>query len=188
MTAQPRALGGAVELLDRSLAYTRVILAGVTDADLARPTPCSAWDLGELLAHMEDALDAFTEAAGGSVARGGPVARGARPRVARLQQKACALLGVWSGDAAAGVDVAGRDVDAELLVATAALEITVHGWDVGEALGGAPPVPDDLAALLHRVGLMLVQPDDRAVRFGFPIPVGPDAGPARRLLAHLGRA
>ena len=187
MTAQPRALGGAVELLDRALSYTRVVLAGVTDADLGNATPCTDWDLGDLLAHMEDALDAFTEAAGGTVYRAGSPVPGARPRVGRLQEKACALLGAWAGDPAADVDVAGRDVAAELLVATAALEVTVHGWDVGQALGGAPPIPDELAALLHRVGLLVVRPEDRAVRFGLPRPVGPGATSGQRLLAHLGR-
>ena len=62
------ALAGAVELLERSLAYTRVALAGVTEAQLANPTPCRDWTLRDLLAHMDDSLDAFAEAAGGSVA------------------------------------------------------------------------------------------------------------------------
>ena len=61
------ALDGAVELLDRSLAYTRVALADVRPELIGRPTPCAGWDLGRLLAHMEDALDAFTEAAAGRV-------------------------------------------------------------------------------------------------------------------------
>ena len=61
-------LNGAVELLERSLAYTRVALADVRPDLLGRPTPCAGWSLGHLLAHMEDALDAFTEAAAGRVA------------------------------------------------------------------------------------------------------------------------
>ena len=33
------ALAGAVELLERSLGYTRVALSGITEARLAAPTP-----------------------------------------------------------------------------------------------------------------------------------------------------
>ena len=75
-------LDGAVGSSDRVLGYTRVALADVTDDVLARPTPCSEWTLGELLAQMEDALDAFIEAAAGVVrgVRDGPVGKwGRRP-------------------------------------------------------------------------------------------------------------
>ena len=182
------ALTGAVELLDRSLGYTRVALSAVGRDDLDRPTPCADWALADLLAHMEDALDAFTEAAGGEV-RTGPasVVPAAAPQVDRLRAKACALLGAWAGETPAGVSVSGHAVTSELLVATAALEVTVHGWDVGRSLGTGGPVPDELAQRLLEVAERLVQPQDRAVRFGPPLPVGPAAGPAERLLAFLGR-
>ena len=71
-------------------------LPTVRDDLLDRPTPCDGWRLADLLAHMEDALDAFTEAAGGA-GRGAP-SPGARPRAGStaIQVKACALLGAWS--------------------------------------------------------------------------------------------
>ncbi len=82
------ALAGAVELLERSLGYTRMALAGVTEASLRTRPPAVTGRLCDLLAHMDDSLDAFTEAAGGSVAltptRGrhppvvGPAAEGLR--------------------------------------------------------------------------------------------------------------
>ena len=182
------ALTGAVELLDRSLGYTRVVLAGVGSDDLDRPTPCPDWSLADLLAHMEDAIDAFTEAAGGEVrAAPPPVVPGTVPQVGRLRAKACALLGAWAGETREGVSVSGHAVTSELLVATAALEVTVHGWDVGRSLGTGGPVPDELARRLLEVAGRLVQPQDRAVRFGTPLPVPPDAAPGERLLAFLGR-
>jgi hypothetical protein len=83
--------------------------------------------------------------------------------------------------------VAGHDVASELLVAAAALEITVHGWDVARAIGLAAPVPDELAARLLEVAGLLVQPEDRTVRFAAPRPEQPSATPGERLLAFLGR-
>ena len=70
MTAGPdprRPLEGAVELLERSLGYTRVMLADVRPDNLERADAVRGLDPGRLLAHMEDALDAFTEAAAGRV-------------------------------------------------------------------------------------------------------------------------
>ncbi|MGI8645087.1 MAG: maleylpyruvate isomerase N-terminal domain-containing protein, partial [Nocardioides sp.] len=129
------ALPQSVELLERALGYTRGRLAGVTPARLHAPTPCAGWDLHDLLVHMDDALDAFLEAAGGVVAlRARPLEASAADTVTRVQVKACALVGVWTAAARQGVksiDVGGQPVSSGLLVSTAALEVAVHGWDVG---------------------------------------------------------
>ena len=179
------ALASAVELLERSLGYTRVALAGVTEARLAAPTPCRDWTLRDLLAHMDDSLDAFTEAAGGSVAL---TRAGAAPQVVVLQQKACALLGLWSGEGPPGVRVGGVDLATDLLVATAALEITVHGWDVAEATGAGTPIPDDLARHLLPFAHRVVTDDDRGIRFAAALPEPVEATADVRLRAFLGRS
>ena len=105
MTAGLDALAPAVELLERSLAYTRTTLASVPRDPLrwAVPTPCTHWDLAALLAHMDDALDAFNEAALGAV--GMDLDRQPDATIAGIQRKACALLGAWSGSHAAVVRV-----------------------------------------------------------------------------------
>lgn len=181
------ALAGAVELLERSLGYTRVVLAVVEEADLLRRTPCLDWTLADLLAHMEDALDAFAEAATGVLGVPHAATASAHARVDRIRDKACALLGAWSAPVPRGVDVGGRDVATDLLLGAAALEITVHGWDVATSLGLGHPVPDALAQRLLDVARLLVGPGDRVVRFGPPRGVPHDAPAAQRLLAHLGR-
>lgn len=179
------ALAGAVELLERSLGYTRVALAGVTDERLGAPTPCHEWTLRDLLAHMDDSLDAFTEAAGGVV---GLTARtGSAPRIVVLQQKACALLGLWSDHAPTDTRVGGVGLATDLLVATAALEITVHGWDVAQATGHGPPIPVGLARDLLPVAHRTVDPDDRGIRFAQALPEPVGAAADVRLRAFLGR-
>jgi uncharacterized protein (TIGR03086 family) len=184
------ALEGAVELLERSLAYTRGTLADVRPDLLDRPTPCVGWSLGHLLAHMEDALDAFTEAASGRV-RVNPVPE-TTTRVEALREKACALLGAWAAARPAGdeeqIAVGDLGLDAPLLVATAALEITLHGWDVGQATGGRARIPDDLARGLLGVATQVIGPLDRGPRFACPRPVPGDASYSERLLAWTGRA
>ena len=183
-------LGGSVELLERALGYTRTRLAGVRDDLLPRRTPCAGWTLGELLAHMEDALDAFTEASGGAVGLHG--GSGGEGRVAAIQDKACALLGAWGGpapgDVVVGDATGGLDLGGGLLVATAALEVTVHGWDVGQATGERAALPPTLAHDLLPVAQLVVAPSDRGSRFAGPRPVADDAPDDVRLLAFLGRS
>ena len=163
------------------------MLADVRPDNLDRPTPCAGWTLGHLLAHMEDALDAFTEAAAGRVDVE-PVPP-TTTRVDALQEKACALLGAWMAarPASERVEVGDHGLEAPLLVATAALEITVHGWDVGQATGRRTRIPDDLAE-----GLLADRPArDRPGRPGPAVrepPAGPARGGVRRTSALLDRA
>lgn len=178
-------LDDAVELLDRSLAYTCVALADVPGTDLARSTPCSRWTLGALLAHMGDALDAFLEAAGGIVAVT-PPAPAADP-VGDLREKAGALLGAWVRATPAGVRVGDAELASSVLVTAAALEIAVHGWDVGQATGRSRRVPPGLARGLLAAAGVLVDAGDRGVRFGPAREVPEDAPDDVRLLAFLGR-
>lgn len=177
-----------VELLERALAYTRVALLQVRPDDLHRPTPCAGWSLDRLLDHMHDALEAFTEGAGGTIAVA-PAPRGLDVRLAALQTRACELLGAWSAPTTPStVVVGGLPVPTAVVVRAAALEITTHGWDVARATGRAVPVPADLARELHRVAVALVDDADRAERFADPLPVAADAPPDQRLLAFLGRS
>lgn len=178
-------LDDAVELLDRSLAYTSVALADVADADLDRPTPCSRWTLGGLLIHMGDALDAFLEAAEGVVEVTPPAP--ADDPVGALREKACALLGAWTSARPDQVLVGGAALASTVLVTAAALEITVHGWDVGQATGRARRVPGGLARGLLAAAGDLVDERDRGTRFGPERPVADGADDDVRLLAFLGR-
>ena len=181
-------LPGSVELLERALGYTRGRLALVSTAGLQEPTPCAGWTLGRLLAHMDDALDAFLEASSGPVALTG---HHSTVTVAGIQEKACALLGAWAAtaeDRTPTVTVGDRRVPAGLLVAAAALEVTVHGWDVGRATGERAPIPPALARDLRPVAGVVVTAAERGEQFASALPIGPGASPDQALLAHLGRA
>ncbi len=181
----PSQVDPGVELLERALGYTRGALLTVTPDDLCRPTPCGHWRLADLLAHMEDALDAFAEGADGAIglhsAAPAPVAR----RVASLQVKACALLGAWAAATTPLVEVGGQPVPVGTIARLAAVEITVHGWDVAQATGYDAAIPPALAEDLLPTALTLALEHDGG--FGAPVPVPADAPPGRRLLALLGR-
>jgi uncharacterized protein (TIGR03086 family) len=174
----------ALELLERALGYTRLALTTV-GPDRSGRSPCRGWSLADLLAHMDDGLEAFLEAAGGAVRVEVPSRPGAD--LAALESKACQLLGTWSAQSPPMVVVGDRPVPAGLLVSAAALEITVHGWDVAQATGSGHVIPEELASALMPVAHVVVAPDDRPERFAQPLRTSPDATSAEVLLGFLGR-
>jgi len=174
----------AVELLERAIGYTRGTLVTITPQLLDRPTPCSEWRLRHLLDHMGDSLDAFTEASGGLVPVTVVPRRGTPVDV--LKEKACALLGAWSSPAAEVIWLGDARIDAGLLLRAGALEIVLHGWDVGQATGAGAALPEGLAAELLPVAEELVTDADRRVRFGPELPPA-DSTAGSRILAFSGR-
>jgi uncharacterized protein (TIGR03086 family) len=186
----PFALEVGTALLDRAIAYTRGTLALVTPEAFSRPTPCAAWDLGDLLQHMNDSMAALHEAVVDQRVALQPVpGESPVPTVALLQRRACDVLGAWSGlhhDAV--VVVGGQPLPSSVVALTGSLEVAVHGWDVGRACGAWRPLPESLAAdLLGALPLLVDEAHDRGTRFADPVPVSPFAGPGARLLAALGR-
>lgn len=173
------------ELLERSLAYALGSVAGVEGVSPGRHTPCPGWDLGALLGHLDDALDALYEGLTGGVI--GPFPGAPEAAACGFRRRACAVLGAWAAGAPERVAVGDRALPSRVMVAVGAVEIAVHGWDVGQAGGRPVPLPVPLAAELLPVARQVVADADRGVRFAAPLAVPPSAGADERLLAFLGR-
>ena len=184
----------AVELLERAIGYTRSSLVLVTDADLARATPCAGWVLQDLLTHMDDSLDAMADAARAtslSLVPSRPPADSAE-LLDSICRRARGLLAQWHPvDDRGLVDDVGVGtlwLSRELLGSVGALEIALHGWDVAEAIGRPRSIPPSLAMDLWPVARDHITDDDRPHRFAAPVEVSDWATPAARLLAHAGRS
>jgi uncharacterized protein (TIGR03086 family) len=193
-TETPAAQAGGIRLLERALAYTSESLSLVTAASLDRPTPCTEWDVGELLTHMNDSLLALHEAIAIGQVNLAPVdevALGGRPDaqglVAALRGRGCRMMGAWAVAQGNGpVAVGDAPLSSGIITAAGALEVAVHGWDVAAAHGCRLPIPAPLANELLDLAPLLVTDADRPGRFGAPL-LPADAGPGTRLLAFLGR-
>src|SRR5689334_74975 len=168
------ALLGGVALLERAVNYTLGSLHLVTPADLARPTPCRAWNLRALLVHTGDSMRALTEAVGtGSVAVEVPVEDAADPIVG-VRDAARELLGAWSaGTGPSTISIAGCQLTAGIVTGTGAIEVAVHGWDIARALGRDRPLPAGLAEELADLSPFFVVDADRPARFAAPVAVPP---------------
>lgn len=186
--ARPRPAERPLELLERSLSYSRSVLAAVPGHAPDLPTPCSAWDLGDLLAHMVDGFTAFVQASAGVVP--------AEPRTdlprdpallaGHLLDLGCGVLGGWS-DGREECLLGLVPLPADRLLETAALEIALHGWDVAQVCAPPREIPPALAAALLSVAFRHVTAADRPARFG-PVLRVARRDPSALLLAHCGRA
>jgi uncharacterized protein (TIGR03086 family) len=181
-----------LELLASAVSYGLAGAALVTPQLLARPTPCRGWDLETLLYHVGDSIETLTEAIetgsidpGYARSNGGLEADG----VKALRCRAAMLLGACSAASAAEgvVVIGGREVTRRKVALAAAIEVTVHGWDIQAACGAFRPVPPLLACVLLPLAPLLVTPAARAGLFADPIQLPGPACPGDQLVAFLGR-
>jgi uncharacterized protein (TIGR03083 family) len=205
------ALFGGMALLERALSYTLGQLQLVTPAALGRPTPCRLWDLRGLLGHMDDSLAAMLEAvdlgsvdpppADAGLAEAGLAEAGlagfgsaglgpggdAESLVAGLRARGCRLLEALTGEEGSLVWVGGLPAPARIVTSAGAIDVAVHGWDVGRACGTGQALPERLAEDMLGIAPLLVSDADRPERFGPPVAVAPGASAGDRLVAFLGR-
>lgn len=182
----------AAELLERAVGYALGAARDVTPALLERPTPCAGWDLGTLMAHVDDSLAALHEGvADGAIALVPRDAPQAADPAAAFRCRATQLLGAWAGAAPARrlISIADSPLTAAAVALTGAVEITVHGWDITRATGRydhemPPALAHQLLPLAHH---LVPAPESRHPLFASEVPVPPDAPPPTRLLAYLGR-
>ena len=191
----PATAGEGFALLERAMGYTLGSLVLVSPDLMTAPTPCARWDLRRLLRHMDESLRTLHEAiaaghldvcagAPADADYGDPVA----DPVSALRSRACRMMGAWAdprGPTAVTIGDAGLPTG--ILAVAGAVEVAVHGWDVAQACGDDRPIPSALAAALLGPALLFVDEGDRPHRFGPAVAVRRPAGPAERLLGHLGR-
>jgi uncharacterized protein (TIGR03086 family) len=174
------------------------LVARVTDAELARSTPCPAYTLGDLIEHIGGTALAFTAAArkdtgrradrapAGDASRLEPGWRERIPRDLAVLAAAWSEPGAWTGM----TRIAGGEAPADVVGLSAADELIVHGWDLARATG--QPYAGDPEALDAARGFlaMFASPDAPAgpdVPFGPARPLADDAPLLDQVLALAGR-
>jgi uncharacterized protein (TIGR03086 family) len=174
------------------------LVASVSDAQLALPTPCTEYTVGDLVEHVGGLAVAFVGAARKEPAPGS--AQGGSGDASRLEpgwrERTTASLAelaeAWRSPAAYdGMTAAGGvDLPGPVAAAVALNEVVVHGWDLATALGVPYEVTDaDVEACLG-FARPFSTPEaaaGRAPAFGDPLPVPEGAPPLVELLALLGR-
>jgi uncharacterized protein (TIGR03086 family) len=190
-------LAGGAGLLGRAVSYALGAAEGVTPDLLPGVTPCRGWDLRMLLRHASDSVAAVQEGIdAGRVGLQPPAGDSttahdqAADPAGVFRERAGWLLSAWAGAGSQQqvVGIADRCITLDVLAATGALEIAVHGWDISRACGNRQPMPCDLALELLILAPLLVSRESRPSLFAAPLAASPSAWPGDRLAAFLGRA
>lgn len=170
------------------------VVDGISDDQLADPTPSGESTVRDLLAHVVGLTEAFRQAATKeAVGNSAPPPEGAdmtlpaewRTVIAAQLEKLTAAWRVaqaWDGDTEAG----GVEMPAAVMAMVALDEIVIHGWDLAVATGQTLRVdPADLAIL--REFLRDTDPAGTPGLFGPIVEIPSDAPPFDHLLGLTGR-
>ena len=166
-----------------TLAACQAVLRRLTEDDLARPTPCAEYTVGEVGQHVVRSMALLASVAG--AADGSTMAGSLEEQVTVSAE---AALATWRRRGLGGSVAVGRStLPASLAVEIIPLELLVHGWDIARATGSGIDVPPEVAGYVLGRARELVTPDKRGRRFAAEVPAGPQATVLERLIAFTGR-
>lgn len=195
-------------LFEQVAAYTDEAMSVVTGGDLSAPTPCSQWNLLDLMRHLSTSLGVLIQ----TLQDGRPdllgavrCATGTRPHAADLlladdvgtvlatavRYRTERLVRVHEalrrGEGPDDVLVGAYPLPRDLVAAAGAVELAVHSWDIATACGRTLPIPDAPALELLELSALVVDGVGRLGLFASAVAVPPRTPPGDRLVALLGR-
>ncbi|TDU73615.1 TIGR03086 family metal-binding protein [Streptomyces sp. KS 21] len=183
---------------DRAVRESIAVVRQVNVEDLTRPTPCSAWNLGQLLAHMTAQHRGFAAAArgdGGDLTHWKAEAPGPED-VGRYVAAAEAVLAAFTEVGTEDQEFAlpefgtGAVFPAIQAIGFHLLDYVVHAWDVTRVLD--LPFTADPDVLDAALPIALAVPDGArrtqpGSAFAPSLPSPTDSNALTRILMHLGR-
>ncbi len=177
--------------LDRALAATEAVVAGIRPGQWAAPTPCTELDARGVLNHLVRGNLLFA-----AIIRDGPRPvpgadhlgddpLGAFRQAAAELRAAFAAPGVLESVYTAPFGTAPGARLAHVRV----VEVLVHGWDLARATGQLAGFPEDVAerALAGSRRALTERPQGPGAPFAAEVPVPEDAPAVDRLAGFLGR-
>lgn len=160
------------------------VVAGITQDDLDRPTPCEKYTVGELLVHVDEG------ARGLAGDRTSPPLDLESSWQETLAHRLERLGDAWSAPEAweGSTDLAGLDLPNAEWGRIALTEVVVHGWDLAKATGQEITLPDETvrACFEHVTGFLREPPVPEL--WGTPVDVPDDASLLDRVVGITGRS
>ena len=182
-----------IELYVNAMERTKRYVAGVRPDQWTGPTPCTEWNVRQLVNHIVSenlwSAELLKEKAIAEVGnRLDGDLLGSNPQAAYDNSVQVAKGAVEAPGAMEVVchvsygDISGADYAGDLFT-----DLLIHGWDIAKATGQDTSLDPDLAAACYA----RVEPVKDELRasgvFGSDVPVAPDADLQTKLLALLGR-
>ena len=181
----------------RAVEATRSVVASVRTSDMPKPTPCGSWTVRDLIIHMIDApifTTALMETGDWHKHVQIPFDPATGDFVSAYDAATTRLISVFSAEADMSrtriLPIIGETTIPGILVLSCC-DAFVHGWDVAKAIGLPSDLDNQLAeSILEAMRTMVTEKmrgQEGESLFGPEAVVPPNASPADRLAAFLGR-
>lgn len=184
--ADPWTLGELDRLTsaDAALAIAQRVLAGLTEKDMGRQTPCEDFTVAQLVDHLEGSIGSIATALG--VAAVEPSSAAPEVRIAELSQR---TLEAFAARGLEGtLDMGFAEVPATIMANILSIEFLVHAWDFSAAAGRTLEVDPKLSGYVLELARETISPQVRQNgSFADETVVEESAGSLERLIAFTGR-
>jgi uncharacterized protein (TIGR03086 family) len=183
-----------LEMCQRTLGGAERMVASLGPEELSKPTPCSEWNVRQLLDHMIGVNWAFATGASGQPQAGAPTAgaapSGDDPAAAYAASARAAIAARQSpGALERTLNLPFGQIPGAEAIGFNVADQLVHTWDLAKATGRDRTLDPDVAAAVLERSRQVLGPDRRGPGrpFGPEQPCSADAPIHDRLAAFLGR-
>jgi uncharacterized protein (TIGR03086 family) len=178
----------ATQALAQTNSIVSTVIGGLSSDDRETSTPCSEWNVHEVLEHM---------CQGGQMVAGGLQGQAPPDEMPDFLSNGpaegwrnayAALAAAATPEAlAASHQMPFGEVPGEVAVSVITADHLVHAWDVAEATGQSIEVDDELAQWALDTWKVVVPAEGRDGGFADVVPVADDASLLDQLLGYTGR-
>jgi len=183
-----------IDQLSRALDQTGVIISRVRPEQATLPTPCSSWDVRDLVDHVVQDVRHFTVTASGGRWESSDIAPIGDDWIGAYREAADALMAAWRREGAIDrtLELPFGAVSASWSVGQQIANFVVHGWDVAKATGQPTDLDPELGQHALEWAKRNLKPEFRGEEgsgrsFGAEVNVDEDAPLQDRLAAFFGR-
>ncbi len=195
MTRSTATRSSGFPILDQAHEVLRNAVSGLVVDAFTQSTPCSEWNVGQVINHalLDQLIFAATvtgtdKPEGDAFRPSGIDANLAeRELEAALTRTADAFRSLAPDAGSVEIPLPPFNTTAQLAAGAAALDAGVHGWDIARAAGKNTTFSDALATQLLDVAYRFVDPVREWGAYAPVRVVDVDAGPLDELLAYVGR-
>ena len=169
------------------------VIMQLDEAKLDQPTPCTSWNVQQLLNHMVNELAWVPELlAGKTVAEVGDALDGdllgIDPLLAWRKHLQAATDSVNQATAEATVHLSYADVTARHYIIEIGGDLAIHTWDLAKAIGVAYHVPGELIPEIKSHLAPMLETMREYQMLAAQVAIADDADAETQLLADLGRS
>jgi len=180
------------QLFTQATKSVAVLMKCATPDTFTQPTPCSDWNVQQLLNHMinevswvPDLLAGKTIGEVGSKYDGDLV--GQDPATSWQKALEAAQKAVNAADLDAVTHLSYADVPARNYINEVGSDVLIHSWDLGQAVQCSVVFDPTLAQAVYDLVSPRAEEFKQSGLFGTPVPVPTDADIETKLLAFYGR-